>query len=226
MGENHWRIGQIHLLRGDFSGAQEYFNKVQQAFNQTAELIPDLAHVYVVFSTFGIISVGIVDGLSIIDRGDYAHAALLFDDLSKELQTETERSLRQLRQLLIALTLVCRYAASQDVMQREKAKSELTRLLNQLSSDAYEKQLPYSLQKTIQRLQVFLMAPKLFFPPLLLELPLQEKMMAMAQTRHMVSTALSMYQATADQRDITAEEPTEDVIRTYVTRISDILEDR
>lgn len=226
MGENHWRIGQIHLLRGDFSGAQEYFNKVQQAFDQAAELIPDLADVYSVFSTFGITLVGLVDGLSIIEKGDYAHAALLFDDLSKELQTETERSLRQLRQLLIALTYVCRYAASGDVNHSEDAKSELARLLSQLSSDAYEQQLPYSLHKTIHRLQVFLTTPNLFFPPLLLELPLHEKMIDMVQARHMVNTALSMYKATANQRDMPVEEPTGDIIRTYVARISDILEDR
>ena len=225
-GENHWRIGQIHLLRGDFISAQEYFNKVQQAFDQAAELIPDLADVYSVFSTFGITLVGLVDGLGIIERGDYAHAALLFDDLTKELQTETERSLRQLRQLLVALTHICRYATSGDANQREDAQSELARLLNQLPSDAYEQQLPYSLHKTIHRLQIFLTAPKLYFPPLLLELPLHEKMITMVQARHMVNTALSMYQATATQRDVPTEEPTEDIIRTYVARISDILEDR
>ncbi len=225
-GENYWRIGQIHLLRGDFISAQESFDRVQKAFNRAAELIPDLADVYSVFSTFGITFVGLVDGLNIINRGDYAHAALLFDDLAKGLEPETERSLRQLRQLLIALTSVCQFADTKELAHREKAKAELQKLLGQLSPDAYEQQLPYSLNKTIHRLQIFLVAPKLFFPPLLLNLPLQEKMLAIAQTRHIVSTALSMYQSTASQRDTPIEEPTEDVIRSYVARMSSILENR
>ena len=225
-GENYWRIGQIHLLRQDYNGAQEYFDKVQKAFDQAATLIPALAEVYSVFSTFGVTLVGLVDGLNIINRGDHAHAALLFDDLAKGLEQETDRSLRQLRQLLNALNTVCQFAATQEKNYQEKAKAELQKLLGQLSPDAYEQQLPYSLHKTIHRLQVFLITPKLFFPPLLLNLPLQEKMLAMAQTRHIVSTALSMYESTASHRDTPADEPTEDIIRNYVSRMSTILANR
>ncbi len=225
-GENHWRIGQIHLLRNDFIGAQENFNEVQTAFNRATELLPDFAEAYSIFSTYGVTLVGLIDGLQIIDRGDYSHAALLFDDLAKELEVETERSLRQLRQLLIALNQVCQFAATKDEAYRENAKSELQRLLGQLAPDAYEQQLPYSLHKTIHRLQIFLVAPKLFFPQLLLDLPIQEKMLAMVQTRHIVGTALNMYQATVSHRDTPSEEPTEDVIRSYVARISNILDDQ
>jgi tetratricopeptide (TPR) repeat protein len=225
-GENHWRIGQIHLLRNDFIGAQENFNEVQKAFNRAAELLPDFAEAYSIFSTYGVTLVGLIDGLKIIDRGDYSHAALLFDDLAKELEVETERSLRQLRQLLIALNQVCQFAATKDEAHRENAKSEFQRLLGQLTPDAYEQQLPYSLHKTIHRLLIFLVAPKLFFPRLLLDLPIQEKMLAMVQTRHIVGTAMNMYQATVNQRDTPSEQPTEDVIRSYVARISNILDDR
>ena len=225
-GENHWRIAQIHLLRNDFTGAQENFNEVQKAFNRAAELLPDFAEAYSIFSTYGVTLVGLIDGLKIIDRGDYSHAALLFDDLAKELEIETERSLRQLRQLLIALNQVCQFATTKDEAFRENAKSELQRLLGQLAPDAYEQQLPYSLYKTIHRLQIFLVAPKLFFPRLLLDLPIQEKMLAMVQTRHIVGTALNMYKATVRHRDTPSEEPTEDVIRSYVTRISNILDER
>jgi hypothetical protein len=225
-GENHWRIGQIHLLRNDFISAQENFNEVQTAFNRAAELLPDFAEAYSIFSTYGVTLVGLIDGLKIIDRGDYNHAALLFDDLAKELEIETERSLRQLRQLLISLNQICQFATTKDEIYRETAKAELQRLLDQLAPDAYEQQLPYSLHKTIHRLQIFLVAPKLFFPRLLLDLPIQEKMLAMVQTRHIVGTALNMYQATISHRDTPSEEVTEDVIRSYVTRISDILDDR
>jgi hypothetical protein len=224
-GENYWRIGQIHLLRNDFTGAQESFNEVQAAFNRATELLPDFAEAYSIFSTYGVTLVGLIDGLKIIDRGDYSHAALLFADLAKELEVETERSLRQLRQLLIALNQVCQFATTKDEAHRENAKSELVRLHGQLSPDAYEQQLPYSLHKTIHRLQIFLVAPKLFFPQLLLDLPIQEKMLAMVQTRHIVGTALNMYQATVSHRDTPSEEPTEDVIRSYVARISNILDD-
>jgi hypothetical protein len=226
VGENHWHIGQIHLLRRDYSGAQEYFDKVQKAFVQAAELVPHFADVYSVFSTFGITFVGLIDGLNIIDRGDYAHAALLFEDLAAELETETERSLRQLRQLLVALTNVCQFAALNDTRFQENAQTELERLQTQLTTDAYQQQLPYSIHKTIHRLQIFLVAPKLFFPPLLLDIPIQEKMLTMVQTRHIVGTALNMYQATASQRDNTTVEPTEDIIRSYVARMNDILADR
>ncbi|MHA2405891.1 MAG: hypothetical protein ACXACH_03970, partial [Candidatus Hermodarchaeia archaeon] len=135
-GENYWRIGQIHLLRNDFIGAQENFNEVQTAFNRATELLPDFAEAYSIFSTYGVTLVGLIDGLQIIDRGDYSHAALLFDDLAKELKVETERSLRQLRQLLIALNQVCQFAATKDETFRENAKSELQRLLGQLAPDA------------------------------------------------------------------------------------------
>lgn len=226
VGENYWRIGQIHLLKDEFSDAQEYFDKVQKAFVQAAELIPDLADVYSVFSTYGITLVGLVDGLNIIKRGDYAHAALLFDDLALELESETERSLRQLRQLLNALAQICRFAATKDASNRQQAQTELQRLQEQLALDVYEQQLPYSIHKTIRRLQIFLVSPQLFFPPLLLDLPLKEKMLVMIQTRHIVGTALSMYQATTSQRDSALEEPTEDVIRSYVARISNVLSDR
>ena len=225
-GENYWRIGQIHLLKEDFNGAQEYFDKVQKSFDQVSEIVPDLAEVYSVFRTFGVTLVGLIDGLNIINRGDHAHAAKLFDDLAKSLSHETDRSLRSLRQLLVALTSISQFAATNDATHRENAEKELNRLLSQLNPDAYEQMLPFSLQKTVHRLQVFLIAPKLFFPPLLLDLPLQEKMLAITQTRHIVSTALSLYQSTAGQRDIAVDEPSEDVLRSYVARISSILEDR
>ncbi len=225
-GENHWRIGQIHILRREYTRAQESFDKVQKAFVKAAELIPDFAEVYSVFSTFGIILVGLVDGLRIINRGDYAHAALLFADLAMELSTETERSLRDLRQLLSVLGQICQYATTQDPAQQKSAQTELNRLLKQLSPDALEQQLPYSLHKTIHRLQIFLVAPRLFFPSILLDLPLKEKMLAIVQTRHMVGTALNMYQTTAVQRDTSVEEPSEDIIRSYVARMSNVLADR
>ncbi len=95
-----------------------------------------------------------------------------------------------------------------------------------MNPDAYEQMLPFSLHKTVHRLQIFLIAPKLFFPPLLLNLPLQEQMLTMTQTRHIVSTALSLYQSTAGQRDVVVDEPSEDVLRNYVARISSILEER
>ncbi len=226
VGENYWRIGQIHLLKDEFIDAQEYFDKVQKAFVQAAELIPDLADVYSVFSTYGITLVGLVDGLNIISKGDFTHAALLFDELALELERETERSLRQLRQLLNALAQICRFTATKDVINRQQAQTELQRLQEQLTLDAYEQQLPYSIHKTIHRLQIFLLTPKLFFPPLLLDLPLKEKMLVIIQTRHIVGTALSLYQATASQRDSASEEPTEDIIRSYVARISNVLADR
>lgn len=226
MGENYWRIGQIHLLREDHNGAQEYFDKVQKAFDQVSELVPILAEVYSVFSTFGITFVGLIDGLNIISRGNHAHAAKLFTELAMGLEQETDRSLRQLRQLLVALSSVSQFAATTDSAVRDSAKTELNRLLSQVKLDAYEQQLPYSLYKTIHRLQIFLIAPKLFFPPLLLDLPLKEKMIAMAQTRHIVSTAFNLYQSTTAQREVKTDEPTEDVIRNYVAKIGDILADR
>ncbi len=226
VGENYWRIGQIYLLKHDYVGAQEYFDRVQKAFDKASELIPELTDVYSLFSTFGTTFVGLVDGLHIISRDDYAYAALLLSDLAKGLETETERSLRQLRQLLIALANICQFADTKEKTHREKARIELERLLNQLTSDAYHQQLPYSLHKTIHRLQIFLVAPRLFFPPLLLDLPLQEKMLAMAQTRHIVSTALSIYKTTASHREIKPEEPTEDFIRSYVARLSNLLSER
>jgi hypothetical protein len=226
VGENYWRIGQIHLLKEDFQGAQEYFDKVQKSFDQVSELVPDLAEVYSIFRTYGVTLVGLIDGLNIINRGDHDHAAKLFDDLAKGLSQETDRSLRSLRQLLVALTSISQYAATNDASHRETAEKELDRLLSQLTPDAYEKMLPFSLHKTVHRLQIFLIAPKLFFPPLLLDLPLQEKMLAITQTRHIVSTALSLYQSTAGQRDVAVDEPSEDVLRNYVARISSILEER
>ena len=226
VGENYWRIGQIHLLKEDFNGAQEYFDKVQKSFDQVSEIVPDLAEVYSVFRTYGVTLVGLIDGLNIINRGDHGHAAKLFDDLAKSLSQETDRSLRSLRQLLVALTSISQYAATTDATHRENAEKELNRLLSQLNPDAYEQMLPFSLHKTVHRLQVFLIAPKLFFPPLLLDLPLQEKMLAITQTRHIVSTALSLYQSTAGKRDVAVDEPSEDVLRNYVARISSILEER
>jgi hypothetical protein len=226
VGESHWRIGQIHILRRDFMSAQESFDKVQKAFVKAAELIPSFADVYSVFSTFGITLVGLVDGLKIINRGDYPHAALLFNELAMELSSETERSLRDLRQLLGALGEICQYAATRESKHRNSAQARLNRLLKQLKPDAYDQQLPYSLHKTIHRLQILLVAPKLFFPPLLLDLPLKEKMLAMVQTRYMVGTALSMYQATTSQREIPLDEPSEDIIRSYVARMSSVLADR
>ncbi|MFX1342208.1 MAG: hypothetical protein ACFFAL_05870 [Promethearchaeota archaeon] len=226
VGENYWRIGQIHLLKEDFQGAQEYFDKVQKSFDQVSELVPDLAEVYSIFRTYGVTLVGLIDGLNIINRGDHAHAAKLFDDLAKGLSQETDRNLRYLRQLLVALTSISQYAANNDIIHRETAEKELNRLLSQLNPDAYEQMLPFSLQKTIHRLQIFLIAPKLFFPPILLDLPLQEKMLAITQTRHIVSTALSLYQSTAGDRDVAIDEPSENVLRNYVARISSILEER
>ncbi|MFW9831699.1 MAG: hypothetical protein ACFFD8_07990 [Candidatus Thorarchaeota archaeon] len=226
MGENYWRIGQIHLLREDYSGAQECFNKVQWAFDQVSEIVPDLAEVYSIFSTFGVTFVGLVDGLNIINQGNYAHAGKLFKDLAEGLDQETDRSLRQLRQLLVALTSICQFALTNTESEREIAKDKLDRLLSQLSPDAYEQQLPYSLHKTIHRLHIFLIAPKLFFPPLLLDLPLKDKMMVMAQTRHIVSTAFNLYQSTTRQLEASRDEPSENVIRNYVEKISDILANR
>ncbi|MFX1564743.1 MAG: hypothetical protein ACFFCH_02010 [Promethearchaeota archaeon] len=226
VGESYWRIGQIHILRRDFTSAQESFDKVQKAFVKAAELIPNFADVYSVFSTFGITMVGLVDGLKIINQGNYPHAALLFNELVTELTSETERSLRDLRQLLAALGQICQYAATRESTQRKLAQTELNRLLKQLTPDAYEQQLPYSLHKTIHRLQILLVAPQLFFPPLLLDLPLKEKMLAMIQTRHMVGTALSMYQATKRQREIALDEPPENTIRRYVAQMSSVLSNR
>jgi hypothetical protein len=137
VGENYWRIGQIHILKEDFQGAQEYFDKVQKSFDQVSEIVPDLAEVYSVFRTYGVTLVGLVDGLNIIKRGDHAHAAKLFDDLARGLSQETDRSLRSLRQLLVALTSISQYAATNDIRHREKAEKELARLLSQLNPDAY-----------------------------------------------------------------------------------------
>ncbi len=225
-GENYWRIGQIHLLKEDYHGAQEYFDKVQKSFDKVAELIPSLAEIYSVFSTFGTTFVGLVDGLSIIKRGNYSHASKLFKELASSLNRETDRSLRQLRQLLTALSSIAIFASTNDSKENKKAKTELERMIVKLTPDAYDQQLPYSLHKTIHRLQIFLIAPKLFFPPLLLDLPLKEKMIAMTQTRHLVRMALNMYQATADQRESVVKAPTEDVIRNYVARISSIIAER
>jgi hypothetical protein len=41
-----------------------------------------------------------------------------------------------------------------------------------------------------------------------------------------VSTALNLYQSTAGKRDVVVDEPSEDVLRSYVARISSILEER
>ncbi len=225
-GENYWRIGQIHLLKEDYHRAQEYFNRVQKSFDKVAELIPDLAEIYSIFSTYGTTFVGLVDGLSIIKRGNYSHASKLFNELASGLNRETDRSLRQLRQLLIALSSIAKFAATKNSNENSKARAELKRMVEKLTPDAYDQQLPFSLHKTIHRLQIFLIAPKLFFPPLLLDLPLKEKMIAMTQTRHLVRMALDMYQATADQRETIIEAPTEGVIRNYVARINSILADR
>jgi hypothetical protein len=225
-GENYWRIGQIHLLKEDYHGAQQYFDKVQKAFAKVAELIPSLAEIYSVFSTFGTTFVGLVDGLRIIKRGNYSHATKLFNELALDLNHETDRSLRQLRQLLIALSSIAKFAATKESKENKKARAELERMAVKLPPDAFEQQLPYSLHKTIHRLQIFLIAPKLFFPPLLLDLPLKEKMIVMTQTRHLVRMALNMYKATADQRETIVETPTEDTIRNYVARISNIIAER
>ncbi len=226
VGENYWRIGQIHLLRSDYHGAQEYFDKVQKAFDQVAEIVPYLADVYSIFSTFGITFVGLIDGLNIISRGNYSHAALLFKELAAGLSHGTDRSLRQLSQLLAALTSICQYAATNNDAERETAKTELNRLLSQLNPDTFEQLLPYGLHKTIHRLQIFLIAPKLFFPALLLDLPLKDKMISMVQTRHIVSTAFNLYKSTAIQRDTSTKDPSDDVIRSYVERISSIITER
>ena len=226
LGETYWRMGQIRLLQSDYFKAQEYFDMVQKSFDQVAQLLPHFADVYNVFKTLGITLVGLVDGVNIIARGNYDHAILLFDDLAQGLETETDRGLRHLRQFIITLSSISRFIATKDENERKKVQSELQRLYEQLSPDAYEQALPYSLQTTIKHLQKYLANPKQPFPPILFDLPIQEKMMAMTQTRHIVSTAMSLYQSTTAQRETVREEPSEDIIRNYVQRISAIIANR
>ena len=226
VGETYWRMGQIRLLQSDFFKAQEYFDLVQKSFDQVAQLLPHFAGIYNVFKTLGITLVGLVDGVNIIARGNYDHAILLFDDLAQGLETETDRNLRHLRQLILALSSISRFIAFNDEEEKQNAQDELKRLQGQLSLDAYEQALPFSLHTTINRLQNYLTNPHQPFPPLLFDLPIQEKMMAMTQTRHIVSTAMSLYESTTDQRGTVSEEPSEDVIRNYVQRISAIIANR
>jgi hypothetical protein len=225
-GENYWRMGQIRLLRSDYFKAQEYFDSVQKSFDQVAQLLPNFADIYHVFKTLGITLVGLMDGVNIITRGNYDHAILLFNDLAQGLETETDRNLRHLRQLILILSSISQFLATNDVQQQQKAQDALQRLYDQLNPDAYEQALPQSLHSTLKRLQNYLTNTEQSFPPLLFDLPLQEKMMAMTQTRHIVSTAMSLYQSTTDERDTVSEEPSEDIIRNYVQRISTIIANR
>jgi hypothetical protein len=225
-GENYWRIGQIQLLEGDYHGAQETFDQVQKSFNFVTQLVPSLAENYPMFSTFGITFVGLVDGLKIINRGDFTHAALLFEELANGLNHETERSLRQLRQLLEVLAKTCHFTKHRSSEMEIKINEMINRMLTSLKADAYEIRLPYGLYTTLQHLQTYVLDHHFPFPLVLLDLPLKEKVVALAQTRHLVSTAMSLYKATADQRESTAEEPTTDAIRSYVARISSIVANR
>jgi hypothetical protein len=225
-GENYWRIGQIHLIRGDFTAAQEVFDKVQKSFDHVAQLVPTLASAYSVFSNLGITFVGLVDGLNLIARGEHHQAVALFEDLASGLADETERNLRHLRQLLEALSAVCQYAATLRNEHADAARTQLARLAAALSPDDYEQQLPYGLHATIRRLEQFLNEPTRFFPPVLMDLPIHENMMAIAQTRYLVNAAMNLYQAAAGEREAVAEEPSEDAIRGYIARISGIVGSR
>ncbi len=51
-------------------------------------------------------------------------------------------------------------------------------------------------------------------------------MISMVQTRHIVSTAFNLYKSTAIQRDTSTKDPSDDVIRSYVERISSIITER
>jgi tetratricopeptide (TPR) repeat protein len=225
-GENYWRIGEIHLLRGDFAAAQDVFDKVQKSFDHVAQLVPTLAGAYSAFSTFGTTFVGLVDGLHLVARGEYRQAVALFEDLAGGLADETERTLRRLRQLLEVLSAACQYAATLKSAQADAARTQLARLSGALSSDAYELQLPYGLHATVRRLQEFLDKPTSIFPPVLMDLPIHENIMAIAQTRYLVSAAMNLYQAAAEERETTAEEPNEEAIRSYIARISSIVGSR
>lgn len=225
-GENYWRIGEIHLIRGDFTSAQEVFDKVQKSFDHVAQLVPTLASAYSVFSNLGITFVGLVDGLNLVARGEHHQAIALFEDLASGLVDETERNLRHLRQLLEALSAVCQYAATLKNEQAVAARTQLTRLAAALSPDAYEQRLPYGFHATIRRLQRFIDEPTGLFPPVLMDLPIHENMMAIAQTRYLVSAAMNLYQAAAGKREAAAEEPSEDTIRNYISRISSIVASR
>jgi hypothetical protein len=225
-GENYWRIGQIHLIRGDFAAAQEVFDKVQKSFDRVAQLVPTLANAYSTFSTFGITFVGLVDGLHLAARGEHRQAVALFGDLANGLVDETERNLRRLRQLLEVLSAVCQYAAAPKNGRADVARTQLTRLTAAIDPDAYEQRLPYGLHATIQRLHQFLDEPSGIFPPVLVDLPIHENMMTIAQTRYLVTTAMSLYQAAAEGRETAAEEPSEDAIRGYISRISRIVASR
>ena len=125
-----------------------------------------------------------------------------------------------------ALSAVCQYAASLRNEHADVARTQLTRLAATLSPDAYEQQLPYGLHATIRRLEQFLNEPTGFFPPVLMDLPIHENMMAIAQTRYLVNAAMNLYQAAAGEREAVAEEPSEDAIRGYIARISGIVGSR
>jgi hypothetical protein len=225
-GENYWRIGEIHLIRGDFAAAQEVFDKVQKSFDRVAQLVPTLASAYSVFSRLGVDFVGLVDGLNLVARGSYHQAVALFDDLAAELADETERNLRHLRQLLEALSAVCQYAFTLKKEYAEAARTRLSRLATALSPDAYQQRLPYGLHATIRRLQQFVDTPTAVFPPVLMDLPIHENMMTIAQTRYLVNAAMNLYQAAAGEREARAEEPREEAIRGYIARISSIVSTR
>jgi len=167
-----------------------------------------------------------VDGLNLIARGEHHQAIALFEDLASGLADETERNLRHLRQLLEALSAVSRYAATLNSEHGDAARTQLTRLAAALSPDAYDQQLPYGLHATIRRLQQFVDVPTGVFPPVLMDLPIHENMMAIAQTRYLVNAAMNLYQAAAGEREAAAEEPSEDAIRGYIARISGMVASR
>ncbi len=225
-GENLWKIGQIHLVKGEYTKAQEVFGEVKDAFDRITRMVPGLADAYSLFIKFSNAYAKIPEGLARFAAGSYSETEKTFSMVASELAKETESSLRQLRQLLEAANTVCQFVTTGSAGQVEKAKQQLTRLQSALKPDAYSERLPYSIHDSIRKLVSFLEDPSQNFPPPLINLPLQEKMLAIAQTGHLVRTAMSLYQAASQHQETAVAAPTEETIRSYVARISQMVATR
>ncbi len=225
-GENLWKIGQIHLIKGEHNEAREAFTEVRDAFNRIARMVPALAEGYSLFIKFSEAYIRIPDGLANFARGGYSETEKTFNEVASEFTKEAESSLRQLRQLLEAANSVCQFVTTGNSGPAEKAKQQLNRLKSTLQPDAYTLRLPFSIHDSIRKLLSFIEDPSQSFPPPLIDLPLEEKMLTIAQTGHLVRTAMSLYQAASQHQETEVAAPTEETIRSYVARISQMVASR
>lgn len=222
-GENHWRMAQIHLVLGEYVEAGEAFRLVEEDFERAARLVPRTSEAYTVFRSLASTYRQLTEGLAAASRREYPQAASIFERLAQSLEGKTERSLRLLRLLLESMSAACRYASTGIKSEEERAKTQLERMRQLVGPNPFLGRLPLGAHAAIRRILAFLANPAGPFPAVLVELPLQEKMLAMAQTGHLVRTAMRLYQATAKLRKEEHVAPTEEILRSYLERVSSIL---